>query len=77
MAWCAAVNCQSRSKKNPELTFCPLTKDKKTADKWIAKIRRKDKLPKNVNLCENHFKDDCFDKSVDLRRRLDGKSLSS
>ena len=69
MVWCAAVSCKNYKKKNTDLTFFSLPKEKKLAEEWKAKIKRAD-LPKVVYLCENHFEDHCFDQSVELRNRL-------
>ena len=69
MVWCAAVGCSNYKKKNRDITFFNIPRDKEIADAWKAKIKRKD-LPKLIYLCEKHFEDDCFDKSVDLRNSL-------
>ena len=57
MVWCAAVGCSNYKKKNRDLTFLNFPRDKEIADEVIY-------------LCEKHFEDDCFDKSVDLRNSL-------
>ena len=69
MVWCVAVGCTNYKSKNKELTFFCLPKDKKLAEEWKAKVKREN-LPKLVFLCEQHFADSCFDKSVDLRNQL-------
>ena len=69
VAWCAAYKCDNRKTKCSTLTFFTLPKDKKLADAWITKIKTTT-LPKYVYLCEEHFEEQCFDKSVDLRNKL-------
>ena len=70
MAWCAAVACNNYKKKNKDLTFFVLPKTKAIADaSWKVKIKREN-LPKVIYICEEHFEDSCFDKSVDFRNQL-------
>ena len=66
---CSVWGCDNYRKKTREITFFNLPKDKKIADAWIARLRRVD-IPKNVIVCEEHFEDECFDKSVDIKNRL-------
>ena len=72
MAYCAAVGCSNYKKKNKDLTFFSIPKDKAIVGEWKAKIKRQD-LPQLVFLCENHFEDSCFDESVELQNRLLGE----
>ena len=67
--WCVAVGCTNNSKKNPELSFHQIPKDKDISDAWKAKIKREN-LPKIIRICDNHFEEECFDSHVDLRNRL-------
>ena len=69
MAWCAAVGCINFKAKNRNLTFFNLPREKDLAAKWKAKIKREN-LPKKVYLCEEHFEEQCFDRSVDLQNQL-------
>ena len=66
--WCAAVDCTNNIS-NSSVSFFKLPRDKETADIWKVKIKRKN-LPKVIYLCEEHFEDSCFDKSVDMKNRL-------
>ena len=43
--------------------------DKEVAAAWLAKIKRVT-TPKLVYLCERHFDEEAFDRSVDLRNSL-------
>jgi len=52
------------------LTYFKLPeKDALLTKQWVERIRRK-KLPKQVFLCEEHFAEDCFDKSLDLQNQF-------
>ena len=68
--WCAAVGCTNRTNKTSELTFFSLPKCQETANAWKIKLKREDSLPKKIFVCEKHFEDHCFDKSVDMRNAL-------
>ena len=75
MAACAVPTCKN-NQKNCDKTFFTLPKTKKVAEAWIERLNRKDAIPKVVVVCDEHFEDTCFDKSTELRRRLQepGKS---
>ena len=69
MVVCAVPGCFN-NQKNCDKTFFKVPKNEKQSNLWIKQltIRRKDTLPKIVLFCEDHFTDDCFDKSADLYR---------
>ena len=69
MATCSACSCKNYKRKQKELTFFTLPKDKCKAREWLAKMKRED-LPKVVHLCQQHFEETQFDESVDLYNRL-------
>ena len=69
VASCSAVGCTNHKKRNPELSFFKLPRDKTVAAEWLTKMRRVN-LPKQIYLCEVHFNADCFDYSVDLKNQL-------
>ena len=72
MSWCAAVGCANKKKREKHLTFFKLPKEEEVAKQWLTKIKREN-VPQNVFLCEQHFENDCFDASVDRinRHRLE------
>lgn len=69
MASCAVPECLN-TRRNCEKSFFRLPKVKKQADAWLGRIRREDKLPVDVVVCEDHFAEECFDKSTDMRISL-------
>ena len=78
MASCAVPEC-TNTKRNSKKSFFKLPKDKSIASLWVTRIRREDKLPIEVLVCEDHFSSECFDQSADLKRRLlpQGKNNSN
>jgi len=73
---CAVPGCLN-SRRNTKKTFFKLPKDPNTAKAWIGRLRRKDTLPKLVNVCEDHFEDDCFDASNELKIRFQAQGMIS
>ena len=64
MPSCSAPGCKNRSEKTRErgVTFHSLPKKNVMAKKWLEQLRRDERfLPKNLYVCNEHFKDDCFE----------------
>ena len=72
MSACAAVGCSKHQRRDKDVIFFNLPKTKTLASKWIKRIKnkRKDELPKKIVLCENHFSDEMFDKSIDMQNQF-------
>ena len=50
--------------------FFRLPKDDKQKSAWIKLINRVDELPLDTAVCEDHFKEKCFDPSCEMKRKL-------
>lgn len=73
MPHCSAFNCHNQSRNNNNISFHALPSDENTKKAWIQKIGRDvSNLPKekNIFLCSDHFSEECFDKSHDMRMKL-------
>ena len=75
MACCAVPRCLKNQKNNTDIGFYSLPADPKRASLWIQRIRREDKLPIKVVVCETHFSVDAFDESVEFRRSHQPKGI--
>lgn len=69
MAWCAAVGCDNYKRRDKDLAFFSLPKDKDIAIRWKNALKRGNDI-KQIFVCEKHFEEKSFDPSVDLKNRL-------
>ena len=71
MPHCCAFGCNNQSNFNTKVSYhkLPNDKNKQIRKAWINAIGRTE-LPKNCHLCSDHFEDDCFDQSQDMKIRL-------
>ena len=71
MPHCCAFGCNNQSNFNTKVSYhkLPNDKNKQIRKAWINAIGRTE-LPKNTHLCSDHFEDDCFDQSQDMKIRL-------
>ena len=71
MPHCVAYNCNNKSDNNPSISYhrLPGPSRKLVWQAWIDAIGRTD-LPKKVYLCAEHFTEESFDPSHDLKQRL-------
>ena len=71
MPHCAAYNCNNKTDNNSSISYhrLPGPARKVIRQAWIDAIGRTN-LPKTVYLCADHFTEDCFDPSHDLKQRL-------
>ena len=71
MPHCVAYNCNNKSDNNPSISYhrLPGPSRKLVRQTWIDVIGRTD-LPKKVYLCAEHFAEESFDPSHDLKQRL-------
>ena len=65
---------QSRLNKNVSYHKIPAQERKDIRDAWIRAIARP-ALPKAIHVCSDHFTEDSFDESQELKRRLLGGNL--
>ena len=65
MVHCAAINCTNSSSKksNYIFSFFKLPKDPKRRKFWIAKLKKAN-LPKDENVCHEHFEENCFQRDL-------------
>ena len=66
---CAVPGCKN-NQRNCKKTFFTLPKKGTEAKAWIGRLNRKDTLPKKVLVCEDHFSEECFDPSYELKIRF-------
>jgi len=73
MSWCSAVGCSNcrRNCKNTGVSFHRIPKDEKLKRQWETKLKRQI-LPKNINVCSEHFTEECFDVSSKLQLEMLG-----
>ena len=69
MPSCAAFGCTNRSSQNKELRFHQIPgegRDKQLRQRWLAKIRRACKLPKDKGfyICSKHIEDDYYERDI-------------
>ena len=69
MVHCLAPGCSNQSNNNNNVSYHKLPKNEITKNAWIHFIGRKE-LPKGGAICEEHFTEDCFDPSHDLKLKL-------
>ena len=69
MAWCAAVGCENYKRRDSDIAFFGLPKDKEIAIKWKNNLKRGNDI-KQIFVCERHFEESCFDPSVDMKNKL-------
>ena len=69
MACCAVPGCLN-SKTNSEKSFFRLPKEKTLSAAWITRLKRADKLPLEIYVCEEHFGPECFDQRSELERQF-------
>ena len=65
---------QSRLNKNVSYQKIPGQETKDIRDAWIKAIARP-VLPEAIHVCSDHFTEDSFDESQELKRRLLGGNL--
>lgn len=73
MSWCSAVGCSNcrRNCKNTGVSFHRIPKDENLKRQWETKLKRQI-LPKNINVCSEHFTEECFDVSSKLQLEMLG-----
>lgn len=72
MSYCAFPKCNNNKKKNEKKNFfVHLPTDKNTRAIWIRilKSKRKDAIPKDPIVCDEHFAEECFDQRAELKRK--------
>ena len=76
MVTCCVKGCSNQSRLNSNVSYhkIPGEERKDIRDAWIKAIDRP-VLPKAVHVCSNHFTEDSFDESQELKRRLIGGNL--
>ena len=75
VTWCVkGCSNQSSLKKNVSYRKIPRQWRKKILDAWIKAIARP-VLSKAVHVCSDHFTEDSFDESQELKRRVLGGNL--
>ena len=69
MTWCAVVDCHNNSftKGRKEVRFFGFPKDTALRKQWIHKIKREN-LPKNPTVCEEHFEKSCFKRDLQVSK---------
>ena len=68
MVICVAVGCNRDTRTSSgEISFYKLPKDSSLKKKWLVNIKRKN-LPseKHLNLCHLHFKENCFQRDMEV-----------
>ncbi|CAH0402087.1 unnamed protein product [Chilo suppressalis] len=71
MPKCCIVMCSARKNKNqPQLTLHRFPKNEALKEKWLEAIGKENINPrqKNWHLCSLHFKDSCFNKTLNVIR---------
>ena len=68
-------NNHVNNQRNLKKTFFTLPKEETLRKAWIKRINRVDSLPKKVFVCEEHFLDECFNKSNELKIRFQEQGL--
>ena len=71
MPSCATIDCDSRSGKNPSLSFyqIPSYKRKEIRQEWPRHIKRGQNekyLPKDSTFCSEHFEKDCLERDLQV-----------
>ncbi|XP_057317569.1 uncharacterized protein LOC130662676 [Hydractinia symbiolongicarpus] len=72
MSYCAFPKCNNNKKKNEKKnSFFHLPTDKNTRAIWIRilKSKRKDAIPKDPIVFDEHFAEECFDQRAELKRK--------
>ena len=69
MTWCVVVDCHNNSftKERKEVRFFGFPKDAALRKQWIHKIKREN-LPKNPTVCEEHFEKSCFKRDLQVSK---------
>ena len=71
MPFCCANGCPNQTKPgyDKNISYHILPKEESIRKEWIARLKRQ-VLPKYVYVCSEHFEDNCFDESVEMKWRL-------
>ena len=71
MPFCCVNGCPNQTKPgyDKNISYHILPKEESIRKEWIARLKRQ-VLPKYVYVCSEHFEDNCFDESVEMKRRL-------
>ena len=67
---CAVAIC----KNPPDSRYYRFPKDEELKKVWIQRCSRKDKLPKELRICDTHFTDDCF--LPDIKSKITGELIT-
>ena len=76
MVTCCVKGCSKQLRLNKNVSYhkIPGQERKDIRDAWISAIARP-VLPKAIPVCSDHFTEDSFDESQELKRRLLGGNL--
>ena len=67
MVACGAHGCTNRTETHPHLKYhlLPSESKKELREKWLSKIRR-EKIPKKISICDEHFEPECFERDLQV-----------
>ena len=68
---CSAIGCTNRSTYNPNIRFYQIPSEKKNKPlrkQWLHNVCRAVQVPKykSFYICSNHFKEDCFQRDLQV-----------
>ena len=75
MVSCSAIGCTNRCTDDPNIRFYQVRSEKKNKPlrkQWLQNVRPNDQLPKDKNfyIGSNHFKEDCFQRDLQISNSI-------